>query len=139
MWLLYAFLSALTASLVAIFGKLGLKGIDPTLATTIRSIIMAGFLVLTSLFLKKFNGFSFDSFSSRDWTLIILSGIAGALSWLFYFFALRSVDASKVVAVDRMSIVFVVLLAAIFLGETLGWKSVLGALLMVAGAIMISL
>ncbi len=139
MWLLYAFLSALTASLVAIFGKLGLKGIDPTLATTIRSIIMAGFLVLTSLFLKKFNGFSFDSFSSRDWTLIILSGIAGALSWLFYFFALRSADASKVVAVDRMSIVFVVLLAAIFLEETLGWKSVLGALLMVAGAIMISL
>ncbi len=68
-----------------------------------------------------------------------MSGIAGALSWLFYFFALENADAAKVVAIDRMSIVFVVLLAAIFLGEALGWKSVLGALLMVAGAIMISL
>jgi len=139
MWLVYAFLSAITAALVAIFGKLGLKGIDSTLATTIRSLIMAGFLIITSLLLKKFEGFSLHSFGSRDWILITLSGVAGALSWLFYFLALKYADAPKVVAIDRMSIVFVVLLAAIFLGNALGWKSVLGALLMVAGAIMISL
>ncbi|MEK7089267.1 MAG: EamA family transporter [Patescibacteria group bacterium] len=139
MWLVYAFLSAITAALVAIFGKLGLKEIDPTLATTIRSITMAGFLVITSLFLKKFEGFSLHSFGSRDWILIALSGIVGALSWLFYFWALKYADAPKVVAIDRMSIVFVVLLAAVFLGNALGWKSVLGALLMVLGAIMISL
>ncbi|MEK7549032.1 MAG: EamA family transporter [Patescibacteria group bacterium] len=139
MWLAYAFLSAITAAGVAIFAKLGLKGIDSTLATTIRSLIMAGFLILISLFLKKFQGFSFSSFSSRDWFLIILAGVSGALSWLFYFAALKYGLASRVAAIDRLSVVFVVLLAALFLGEALGWKTVLGALLMVAGAILIGL
>ena len=139
MWLAYAFLSAITAAGVAIFAKLGLRGIDSTLATTIRSLIMAGFLILISLFLKKFQGFSFSSFSSRDWFLIISAGVSGALSWLFYFAALKYGLASRVAAIDRLSIIFVVLLAALFLGEALGWKTVLGALLMVAGAILISL
>lgn len=139
MWLLYALLSSLTAALVAILGKLGLKGVDSTLATTIRSIIMAGFLVIVSFIFKKFEGFSLNSLGSKDWTLIVFSGIAGALSWLFYFLALKYADAPKVVAIDRTSIVFVVLLAALFLGDTLGWKSVTGAFLMVTGAIMLSL
>lgn len=139
MWLAYAFLSSVSAALVAIFAKFGLKGIDSTLATTIRSIIMAGFLVLASVFLKKFQGFTLSSFGSKDWLWIILAGVAGALSWLFYFFALKSGLASKVVAIDRLSIVFVVVLAALFLGEALGWKAILGALLMVAGAILISI
>jgi len=139
MWLIYAFLSSITAALVAIFAKLGLKGIDSTLATTIRSIIMAVFLVLTSFFLKKFQGFSLSSLGSKDWILIVLAGIAGALSWLFYFLALKTGLATKVVAIDRLSLVFVIIFAAIFLGEKLGWKSVLGALLMVAGAIVITL
>ncbi|KKW48181.1 MAG: hypothetical protein UY99_C0010G0014 [Parcubacteria group bacterium GW2011_GWA1_59_11] len=139
MWLLYAFLSAITAALVAVFGKIGLKNVDPTLATTVRSIIMAGFLVITSFFLRKFQGFSLDSFSSRDWLWIILSAVAGALSWLFYFVALKTGLASKVVVIDRLSLIFVLVLAAVFLGESLGWKSVLGGTLMVAGAILISL
>ena len=139
MWLIFAFLSAITAALVAIFGKMGLKGIDSTLATTIRSIIMAAFLVLVSFSLKKFQGFSLHSFGSRDWILIILAGIAGALSWLFYFFALKTGLATKVVVIDRLSLVFVIILAAIFLGESFGWKVVLGALLMIAGAIIITL
>jgi transporter family protein len=139
MWLIYAFLSSITAALVAIFGKLGLKGIDSTLATTIRSIIMAVFLVVVSFFLKKFQGFSLSSFTSKDWLLIVLAGIAGALSWLFYFFALKTGLATKVVVIDRLSLVFVIILAAIFLGEKLGWKSVIGALLMIAGAIIITL
>lgn len=139
MWLFYALLSALFAALVAIFAKLGLRGIDPTLATTIRSFIMAGFLVVVSLFLKKFQGFTFNSFSGRDWVLIVLAGIAGALSWLFYFFALKYGFASKVVAIDRLSLVFVIVLAAMFLGEALGWKVVLGAILMISGAILITL
>lgn len=139
MWLFYAFLSSITAALVAIFAKLGLKEIDSVLATTIRSVIMAGFLILTSLFLKKFEGFSLNSLAGRDWILIVLAGVAGALSWLFYFIALKYGFASKVVAIDRLSIIFVVVLAAIFLGESFGWKTALGALLMVAGAILISL
>ncbi len=139
MWFLYAFLSAICAALVAILGKLGLKGVDSTLATTIRSLVMAGFLVVTSFFLNKFEGFTFTSIKSKDWILIVLAGIVGALSWLFYFFALKIGLATKVVAIDRLSIILVVLLSALFLGETFGWKTALGAVLMVGGAILISL
>ena len=139
MWAIYAFLSAIMAALVAIFAKLGLKDIDSTLATTIRAIIMAVFLVIVSFFLNKFNGFSLTDFGSREWLLIALAGIAGALSWLFYFLALKMGLASGVVAIDRLSIVFVIILAALFLGEGFGWKAVIGALLMAGGAILITL
>ena len=139
MWMFYAFLSAIMAALVAIFAKLGLKDVDTTLATTIRAIVMVVFLVVVSFFLKKFDGFLLSVFSSKEWLLIILAGIAGALSWLFYFVALKYGLASEVVAIDRLSVVFVVILAAIFLGEGLGWHSVLGALLMAGGAILITL
>jgi len=139
MWLVYAFLSSITAALVAIFAKIGLKGVDSTLATAIRSIIMTVFLVLVAFFLKKFQGFNVNSFSNKDWLLIILAGIAGALSWLFYFFALKTGLATKVATIDRLSLVFVIILAVIFLGEKLSWKLAIGAVLMVAGAIAIVL
>lgn len=139
MWLILAILSAVTAALVAIFGKLGLKNIDPTFATTVRSLIMATFLVITSLFLGKFNNTNFGSLTGRDWLLIALAGVSGALSWLFYFLALKLGLATRVVVIDRLSLVFVVILAAIFLGEALSWRVALGAVLMVAGAIIISL
>lgn len=135
----YALLSAFTAALVAIFGKLGLKNIDPTLATTVRSIIMAVFLIIVALGLRKFDGFSFASFTGREWILISLAGVAGALSWLFYFLALRGGSASSIVAIDRLSIVFVVFLAVIFLGEALTWKTMLGSALVVIGALFIVL
>ncbi|RJQ14346.1 EamA family transporter [Candidatus Parcubacteria bacterium] len=139
MWLVYAFLAALSAASVAIFGKLGLKTIDSTVATTIRSIIMSGFLVIVSLALKKLQGFSLGEFSSREWLFIVAAGVSGALSWLFYFAALKTGLASRVVAIDRLSIVFVVVFGALFLGEALGWKVALGAALMVVGAVLISL
>ncbi len=135
----YALLSAIFASFVAILGKLGLKEIDSTLATTVRSIIMAGFLLLVSLSLGKFAGFSFNSLNGKQWLLIAGSGIAGALSWLFYFFALKTGNASVVSAIDRLSLIFVVILAAIFLGEHLSWRVALGALSMVAGTLLIVL
>lgn len=139
MWLVYAFLSSITAALVAIFAKIGLQEVDSTLATTIRSVIMAVFLFAVSFFLKKFEGFSLSSLGGKDWLLIVLAGVSGALSWLFYFLALKYGFATKVVAIDRLSIVFVVILAAAFLGETIGWKLAMGAVLMVLGAILISL
>lgn len=139
MWLFYAFLSAIMAALVAIFAKLGLKNLDSALATTIRAIIMAVFLVLVSIVFRKFNGFSFTDLATREWVLITLAGIAGALSWLFYFLALKTGSVTGVVAVDRLSIVFVVVLAVIFLGESLTWQSATGALLMAGGAILIAL
>jgi transporter family protein len=139
MYVLLALLSALTASLVAIFGKLGLKNIDPTIATTIRSLIMAGFLVIVSLFLKKFENFSLNLFTSKDWLLIILAGISGALSWLFYFWALKFGPASHVAVIDRLSLVFVILLSALILGEVFNLKVFLGMILIVIGAILIVL
>lgn len=139
MWLFYAFLSAFMAALVAIFAKLGLKTIDPTLATTIRAIIMALFLVFVALALNKFNGFTLESFTGREWILIILSAVAGALSWLFYFFALKTGNVVQVAAIDRLSVVFVIILAAIVLGEALTWKTMLGGLLIVGGALLIML
>lgn len=137
-WLLFSILSALMAALVAIFGKLGLKNIDSTLATTIRSIVMAVFLIIASLSLKKWEGFSFESMLLKDWLLIILAGIAGALSWLFYFFALKGGEATKVVAIDRMSLVFVAIMAFLFLGENLRWQQLIGVILMVGGAVLVS-
>lgn len=135
-WIIYSILSALMAALVAIFGKIGLKNIDSTLATTIRSMVMAGFLIIASISLKKFNNFSFEL---KDWILIILAGIAGALSWLFYFLALKSGDATKVVAIDRMSLVFVAIFAFMFLGEGLNWQQLIGVTMMVGGAILVSI
>lgn len=139
MWLGFAILSSITAAAVAIFGKIGLRNLDSTFATTIRSIIMALFLIITSLFLGKFNGTNFSSLSGKDWLWIVLAGVSGALSWLFYFIALKSGLATKVVVIDRLSLIFVVALAAIFLGEALTWRVSLGALLMVGGAVLISL
>ena len=139
MWIVYAFLSAFAAALVAIFAKLGLREVEPTLATTLRSLIMAAFLVVTTWALGKFQNFSIHALNGKEWGLLVLAGIAGALSWLFYFFALRNGSASAVVAIDRLSIVFVVILAAIFLAETLTIRVLIGALLMVSGAILISL
>ena len=139
MWLFFAILSAITAALVAIFAKIGLQAIDPTLATTIRSIIMAVFLIIISFSLKKFQNFNLFVFNSKEWLMIVLAGIAGALSWLFYFFAIKAGKVSAVAAIDRLSIVFVVILAALFLNEALKSTTIIGAILVVIGAILISI
>ncbi|MDO8572185.1 MAG: EamA family transporter [bacterium] len=133
-WIIYALLSAFFAALVAIFGKIGLKGIDATFATTLRSIIMAAFLVITSLALGKLDFHT--QLGGKAFTFIALSGIAGALSWLFYFSALKNGPASGVAALDRLSVVFVLALALLFLGEQFTWKSSIGAFLIAAGAIL---
>lgn len=140
MWILYAFLAAFSAALVAIFAKLGLQNVDPTLATTLRAMIMAMFLLIVSLLLGKFNGFTISgSVSLKEWILLSLAGVAGALSWLFYFYALKQGSATAVVAIDRLSIVFVIVLAALFLQEAVTWRTLTGILLMVSGALFISL
>ena len=136
MWIFYALGSAITAALVAIFAKLGLRHVDTVLATTIRALIMAAFLVIASLLLHKFEGFSLASWSRRDWGLITLAGLSGAASWLFYFMALRVADAPRVAAIDRTSLVFVALLAVLFLGEQLRMKAILGIAFMVFGALL---
>lgn len=136
-WILYALLSALFASLVAIFGKIGVSKVDTTLATSVRAVIMAIFLVSVSLALGKARLLS--TIDSRSLTFIILSGVAGATSWLFYFWALKVGPASGVAALDRLSVVFVVIFAVLMLGEHLTWKTGLGAVILTIGAILMSI
>lgn len=136
-WILFAILSAGFAALVAIFGKIGLKEVDSTLATTVRATIMAGFLVLMSFALGKWK--EIGTLSPKALLFIALSGIAGATSWLFYFWSLKNGPAGAVAAIDRTSIVFVVILAALFLGEQLTWKTGFGSLLILCGALLMTI
>ena len=136
-WLIYAILSAVFAALVVILGKAGISQLDSTLATTARSVVMAVFLVATALALGKASLLS--SINSKALVYIIFSGVAGALYWLFYFYALKNGPASGVAALDRLSVVFVLVLALIFLGEKLTLKSGLGARLAAAGAILMAI
>lgn len=137
LWILFSILSAIFAAFVAISGKIGIANVDTTLATTVRGVVMALFLVFVSLALGKSNLLS--TIESRPLLFIILSGIAGALSWLFYFFALKMGPASAVAALDRLSVVFVLIFALIFLGEQLTLKSGIGAFLITVGAILMVL
>lgn len=133
-WIFLAVLSAVFASLVAVFGKIGLKSIDPTIATTVRVTIMTAFFVVVSFGLGKFKLLS--TIDNRALLFIILSGVAGALSWLCYFAAMKSGSAGAVAALDRLSIVFIVIMGALFLGEALTIKTGIGALLIALGAIL---
>jgi transporter family protein len=133
-WIFYALLAAVFAGLVAIFGKIGLKNVDVNLATTIRAFVMFMFLIIVILFQKKFSLIS--QFHFIDYLFIVLAGIAGALSWLFYFLALRAGDATKVASLDRLSVVFVMVFALLFLGEKFSLKVLGGVVLIVIGAIL---
>lgn len=138
-WLVYALLSAFMASLVAIFGKIGLQNLDANTATAIRSVIMAIFLVAVVVVQGKFN-FVSDIFADRKALLfIILSGLAGALSWLFYFMAIKEGDVSKVAPIDKLSVVFTVVFAVILFGEKLSFVATIGVTLIAAGGLLIAL
>ena len=136
-WLIYAFISAIFAALVAIFGKIGMKGIDSTLATTIRALVMFVFLFVVIILQKKY--ILIGTIKQVDYVFIILAGIAGAMSWLFYFLALKSGEATKVASIDRLSIVFIMIFSLLFLGEKFSLKLLSGIILIAVGAILIIL
>ncbi|MCW1891675.1 MAG: EamA family transporter [Candidatus Uhrbacteria bacterium] len=137
MWILYALGAAITAALMTIVGKIGLKGIDPTFATGVRSIVMCVFMVLVVLLSGKIKHIS--SLDKNALIAIVISAVFGALSWLFYFLALRDGSANKVAAIDRTSIVFIILLSIFFLAEKLTIKTAIGGILIALGAIAIAL
>lgn len=137
MWMLYAAGSAVAASLVAIFGKVGLQSIDPTLATIVRGVVMAALLVLAGLTFGVFKNFDAAAIGTRAWIFILLAAVAGASSWVLYFLALRYGPASAVAVIDKFSVVLVILLAAAFLGESLTARSVIGIVLTIAGSLLI--
>ncbi|MEK9160657.1 MAG: EamA family transporter [Patescibacteria group bacterium] len=139
MWMLLAAGSAVAAAFVAIFGKIGLKEVDPTLATIVRGVIMAVILVISGFLFGKWNGFDPASWSGKAWLFIVLAALAGAASWILYFMALKAGPAGSVAVIDKLSVVIVIIAAAIFLGEALTWKSMLGVVLTVIGTVLIVL
>ncbi len=134
-WVTYALLAAFFAALVAIFSKVGLKNVDTTLATTVRAVVMATLLLGAALFLGKMP--LLKTIDNQALAFIIFSGIAGALSWLFYFLALKTGPVDGVAALDRLGVVFVVVLAALFLGEAITIKSFIGLILIILGAFLL--
>ena len=138
-WLFYAVLSAIAAALVSVFGKIGLQGLDANTATVIRAVIMALFLTAVLVVQRNFSHISEILSNRRALLFITLSGIAGALSWLFYFVALKYGKVSQVAPVDKLSVVITIVLAFIFLKEPFTSKSVAGAALITAGTLIMVL
>lgn len=137
MWFLFALLSAVFAALTSILAKIGISGVDSNLATAIRTVVVVimawGMVLLTG----AQNGIA--SISRQSWLFLILSGLATGGSWLFYYKALQIGEASKVVPIDKLSLVITLVLAAVFLHESLTAKSVIGACLIVAGTLVLVL
>ena len=138
-WLLYAFLSALAASLVGIFGRLGVTRIDDNLATTVRSIVMSLMLIVFATAIGAWDKFGQLRASPRPMIAIILSGAAGATSWIFYFKALKLAEVSQVAPIDKLSMPLGILLAVIFLKERPTMVNWLGILLIAGGAYLATL
>ena len=136
-WKTYAFMSALFAGLTAIFAKLGVKNIPSNYATLFRTAVIIIFLALLVEARREWiNPLSLDR---RSLIFLLLSGIATGLSWLCYFRALQTGPASLVAPVDKLSLVFVVALSVVFLGERLGPVQWTGVFLMTSGAVLIAL
>lgn len=137
MYLIYALMSSIFASLTAIFIKLGLSDINSNLATAIRTIII---LIMSWIIVFYTNSFeNIKSINSKNLIFLIVSGISTGLSWIFYFKALQIGEVAKVTVIDKLSIVFTIILAFIFLKETISLKMIIGIVLIFAGTLIISL
>ena len=137
MWAIFAILSAIFAALTSILAKVGIEGVNSNLATAIRTIVvvlMAWFMVFIT---GNQNGIV--DISKKSWIFLILSGLATGASWLCYYKALQLGETSKVVPIDKLSIVITIILAFIFLGEQVTLKTLIGCCLIVAGTFVIIL
>ncbi len=137
MWWIYAILSALFASLTAIFAKLGVANINSNLATGIRTVVIL--VMIWSIVLVRGEAKGINSLSRPSIIFLIISGIATGLSWLFYFKALQLGNVSQVAPVDKLSVALTIVLSVIFLGETLTLKTAIGAFLIITGTFVLIL
>lgn len=135
MWWIYALLSALFAALTAIFAKVGIKGVDTDLATAIRTVVVI-ILAWAIVFVKGSNN-TIGMLTRQNWTFLILSGCATGLSWICYFKALQLGKVSQVAPVDKLSVALAILLAAVFLGESLTLKTGIAATLIIGGTLVL--
>lgn len=134
-WLAWSLLSAIFAAAIALLAKLGVAHVDSNLATAIRTTFVVLFAWAIALGLNSHAGIT--HIDRRAWAFLASSGVATGLSWLCYFRALSLGPASKVAPVDKLSVIFVILLAAPILGETLTAQKLAGGLLIVAGAVVL--
>lgn len=137
MWAIFAILSAIFAALTSILAKVGIEGVNSNLATAVRTIVvvlMAWFMVFAT---GNQNGIV--DISKKSWIFLILSGLATGASWLCYYKALQLGEVSKVVPIDKLSIVITIILAFIFLGEQITLKTLIGCCLIVAGTFIMIL
>ena len=137
MWWIYALLSAFFAALTAIFAKIGIKGVDTDLATAIRTVVIL--ILAWGIAFVRGGTATIHTLTKQNIIFLCLSGIATGLSWIFYFKALQLGEVSLVAPVDKMSVVFAIILAVIFLGEPLTWKTALGASLIISGSLVLIL
>lgn len=142
MEIIFALSSSIFASLTAILIKIGLVGINSNLATAIRTIIILLMSWIIVFYTNSVNSIStietIKNLSTKNIIFIVLSGIATGLSWLFYFKALQIGNVNKVIVIDKLSIVFTIILAAIFLKESINIKVIAGVLLIIAGTLIIT-
>lgn len=137
MWFVFALLSAVFAALTSILAKIGIDGVNSTLATAIRTVVVV-VMAWGMVFLTDAQS-GVAEISRKSWFFLILSGLATGASWLFYYRALQVGEASKVVPIDKLSVVITLALAFIFLHEKLTAKSLVGCILMTAGTLLMVL
>ena len=135
MWWIYALLSALFAALTAIFAKIGIKGVDTDLATAVRTVVIL--MLAWAIVLFKGSSQGIGSLTKVNWIFLIFSGCATGLSWICYFKALQLGRVSQVAPVDKLSVALAIILSVMFLGEPLTWKTASGALLIIAGTLVL--
>ncbi len=136
-WLWWALLSAAFAAVTALLAKLGVTGVDPNLATAVRTTVVVIFAWIIALSLGAHAGLA--HIERRSWLFLAASGVATGLSWICYFRALSLGEASRVAPIDKLSVVFVILLAGPLLGETLTTQKLAGGVLIAAGAVVLAL
>ena len=137
MWFIFAILSAIFAALTSILAKIGIEGVNSNLATAVRTIVVVLMAWLMVFITGSQNGLM--DISKKSWIFLILSGLATGASWLCYYKALQIGEASKVVPIDKLSIVITVALAFLFLGEQITLKILIGCSLIVAGTFVMIL
>jgi len=135
MWWIYALLSAVFAALTAIFAKVGIKGVDSDLATAIRTVVIL--IIAWGIALYKGSAENMGVLNKINWIFLLLSGCATGLSWIFYFKALQLGKVSQVAPVDKLSVALAIILSVVFLKEPLTIKTASGALLIIAGTLIL--
>lgn len=139
MYIFYALLGAVMASVGTIFAKAGLKGVDPNLLTSLRGIVMAVIVTLAALSFGKLSSAGISGLSAKHWSFIILSGTAGAMSWIFFYHALSGGPTVTVTVIDKLSLVFTAFLAMLVLAEGVTLQALSGLLLVVVGTVLVAI